>query len=253
MYSLGVSRVRCESDETFGPKRPDGLPGHHRYPDKNRLTTMNSSIDLSFTRVRQLALGFALSSVLVLKVTALPVTQSSPLLVFQDIVALGTTLSAGQSFSETFSIVNAGSGSTTIIGGYANAGQTFSDLGGYVPLTPLSVAKAYFYIRDANQGNDTARLSLGGSPFFDSNTGSGNTHAILEGMADLSLLQTNGQLSYAISQMGQTGGSSFIVDYVQLQVVVPAETSPVPEGGMSLALLSVGLAALVVLKRASKQ
>ncbi len=213
---------------------------------------MNTSIDFSAAFVRRLALGFIFSLVVGDKVAAVPLTQSSPLLVFQDFVELGTTLTAEQSLSGTFGIVNAGSGSTTIIGGYANAGQTFTDRGGYVPLTSLTSAKVYFYIRDGNQGNDAVGLSLGGSQFFNSNTGSGNTYAILEGIADLSLLQTSGMLGYSISQWSESRGSGFTVDYVQLQVFIPAESSPVPDGGVSLALLIVGLAALFLIKRSSK-
>lgn len=209
---------------------------------------MNSSLDLSVLSSRRLALGLLIAIGIGHNVVAVPLTQSSSLLVFQDFVQVGRTLNAGESLTGTFNIVNAGSGATAVMGGYTNVGETFADVGGYVPPTSLTSAKAYFYIRDANQGNDTVGLSLGGTQFFNSSAGSGNSYAILEGIADLSLLQTNGMLSYSISQ-GDSRASSFTVDYVQLQVVTPAGASAVPEGGMSIALLSVGLVALALIKR----
>ncbi len=213
---------------------------------------MKSSISRSVPCVRRLALGLVLSVLVGHEAAALPLTQSSPQLLFQDFVAVGTTLSAGDSFSGTFNIQTAGSGSTSINVGYANAGETFTDRGGYLPFTPLTSAKAYFYIRDANQGNDTLGLSLGGSQFLNSDTGSGSAFAILEGIADLSLLQTNGWLSYSISQLGTSRGSNFTVDYVQLQVVTAPEDNRVPDGGVSVAFLGAVLAGLVVLKRKNK-
>ncbi len=213
---------------------------------------MNASIIFSASLVRQLALGFVFSLGVGHRAAAVPLPSSSPLLLFQDFVPLGSTLIAGQSVNGTFNILNAGAGATAIMEGYANAGQTFSDIGGYVPPNPLTLTKAYFYIRDGNQGNDAVGLNLGGSQFFNSATGSGSTYAILEGLADLSLLQTNGMLGYSISNLSESRGSSFTVDYVQLQVVSPVDSSPVPDGGASIALLIAGLAALVFIKLRSK-
>lgn len=210
---------------------------------------MNSSIQASVSHGARFALAVLLAGFLGNKVDALPLTQSNPLLVFQDVVEIGETLSAGQSVSGIFSIVDAGVGSTTIMGGYANAGETFSDRGGYVPATPLTIAKAYFYLRDANQGNDTVGLSLAGNQFFNSDAGSGNTYAILEGTVDVSLLQVNGQLSYSIAQQSLSRGSGFTIDYVQLQVITAVETRSVPDGGVTLALLLGGLVGLALLKR----
>ena len=80
-------------------------------------------------------------------------------------------MNAGESASGAFDIVNAAVGSTTIMAGYANAGASFSDIGGYVLNTPILSATAYFYIRNGNQGNDTVTISLGVNQLFNSSTG----------------------------------------------------------------------------------
>jgi len=183
--------------------------------------------------------------VLAIKVSALalPLAQPSAALNFQDIDTWGTTLSAGQSIAGSFDIVNAALGSTTIMAGYDNAGAIFSDIGGYVLNTPIISATAYFYVRDGNQGNDTITIDLGSAQFF--NSAAEDSFTILDGAASISLLQSNGLVSYSVSQSGTTGGSNFILDYAQLQVTTTRTTpNAVPDGRSTLALLGLGLAGI---------
>jgi hypothetical protein len=70
-------------------------------------------------------------------------------------------------------------------------------------------------VRDGNQGNDTITIDLGSAQFF--NSAAEDSFTILDGAASISLLQSNGVVSYSVSQSGITGGSNVILDYAQLQ------------------------------------
>jgi hypothetical protein len=202
---------------------------------------------MNITLQKQIS-GLVLTLAIKAGAVALPLAQPNADLNFQDIDAWGTTLSAGDSIAGTFDIVNAAPGSTTIMAGYDNAGAIFSDIGGYVLNTPIVSATAYFYVRNGNQGNDTIAIDLGSAQFF--NSGAEDSFTIVDGAASISLLQSNGVISYSVNQAGTTGGSNFILDYAQLQVTTTRTASNgVPDGGSTLVLLGLGLAGIAFVSR----
>src|SRR5688500_11185674 len=142
---------------------------------------------------------------------AIPIVQPHSSLNFQDIDPFGVTLNAEQSANGTFDIVNGALGSTTIGSGYANAGNVYTDLGGYVLGSPILSATDCFYNLNCYQGNDVLSIALSNTFLF--GVYSGVTSSNIEGSASIALLQSNGSLCYSVAQSGSTGGSSFIFDY----------------------------------------
>lgn len=157
-----------------------------------------------------------------------------------------------------FNIVNPGS-STYSISGYAAGNGTFGDEGGYVIGTNLSSLVASFYIRDdsSRDGCERVDINLGRRPNEINNLTlvNGGSTLITFGLANamITFLEDNGFLRYRI----KAEDGDFRLEYAMLTAttapaITAASVNRVPEAGLTLGLLGLGLAGLTATSRKLK-
>lgn len=166
----------------------------------------------------------------------------------------------GKAISGVFNIVDPGS-STYSITGYAAGNGTFSDEGGYVIGTDLSSLVASFYIRDDSTRDACERvdINLGRRPNEVNNLTlvNGGSTLISFGVASalISFLEENGILRYRI----KAEDGDFRLEYAMLTATTASlptapslPTNRVPDAGITLGLLGLGLAGLTATSRRLK-
>lgn len=164
----------------------------------------------------------------------------------------------GKAITGVFNIVNPGS-STYSISGYAAGNGTFGDEGGYVIGTDLSSLVASFYIRDdsSRDGCERVDINLGRRPNEINNLTlvNGGSTLITFGLANamITFLEDNGFLRYRI----KAEDGDFRLEYAMLTAttapaITAASVNRVPEAGLTLGLLGLGLAGLTATSRKLK-
>ncbi|MEZ5276867.1 MAG: hypothetical protein R3F07_10855 [Opitutaceae bacterium] len=172
-----------------------------------------------------------------ISLAAVLLSTSAFAVTFTDVQSIGTKLSTGQSVSGVFDIVNPG---TDSFGGY-------SDLGGYAPLTPITDAAATFWLSDDGDGlGELARIDLGIIPLdWVGWLNNGSTTTIQVGADALDFLVflgTAGTLNWSVK--------STLGDFYVRGAMLQANT--VPDGGITLILLGLGLSGLAFGRRFMK-
>lgn len=193
--------------------------------------------------------------------SAVAATASAVTITYQDIDKPNVLIKSGKSFQGDFDIVTGDGDQNIVISGYTPAATngTFSDLAGYTADGTLTSASAFFYLRDANQGNDSWDINVDIYDFLNGTGGSlgGNsqyTHTRVFGSSEVAFtfLSNNGHISYTVENTSKNG--EFTLEFARLTAtkeVLESENTPVsvPDGGMTVALLGFTLTGMAALRR----
>ena len=179
---------------------------------------------------------------------------------FTDIDKVNVELSQGQSYVGNFNILTGDGDKNIVISGYtpADTNGIFSDVAGFAADGSLTNAYVYFYLKDANQGNDKWDINVS---IYDLLAGDGTLKGVssstqfdaLSGAA-FTLLNNNGVISYTVQNTGKNNGAKFVLEFARLSAsgsssVPPNPVPLVPDSGSTVALLGLALPGLAVLRR----
>jgi len=135
------------------------------------------------------------------------------------------------------------------ISGFPSQNGTFTDRGGYVPGTPISDLTVRFYLTDASLiPIDVFAVSLDGYTSAGLMIGQKATFSFKGGAGVIDMVEADGLLSYTVSSIL----GDFTVKYALLTAST-TESNPntvrVPDGGLTVTMLGLGLLAIAPLHR----
>lgn len=181
-------------------------------------------------------------------------TASAVTMTYVDIDRPDKEIAQGKSYSGNFNIVTGDGDVNIVISGYTSGNGTFSDIAGYPANGTLTSATAYFYLKDANQGQDMWEIELNMKDFLEgSGTLSGQkyyTQFGTVGGAQFDFLNNNGHISYTVSNISDNpgNGAKFTLEFARLVATAETRTS-VPDGGATLALLGLSTMGMAAIRR----